>query len=64
VKDGNLDQYFRKRHPRVRNVRYGSSSREAAHGSGREAGRNIVLHRPVGEGPSGNVRLLGRGSAK
>lgn len=63
VKDGQLDTYFRKRHPRIRNVRYGTSSREAAHGSGREAGRHIVLHKPVAEGPSGGVRLLGRAGA-
>ena len=65
IKDGNLDVYFRKRHPRVRNVRYGTSSREAAHGSGREAGRHIVLHKPVGQGPDSGVagvRLLGAGT--
>lgn len=60
VRDAALDSYFRKRHPRVRTVRYGSSELGAAHARGREAGRDIVLHRPVTAGPGGGVRLLGK----
>lgn len=61
VRDGNLDEYFRQRHPRVRTVRYQGASPSEAYEHGREAGRSIVLHRPVSEGPSGGVRLLGAG---
>jgi len=61
VKDGDLDGYFRQRHPRVRTVRYQSGGPSEAYEHGREAGRNIVLHKPVSEGPGGPVRLLGSG---
>jgi hypothetical protein len=61
VKDGNLDAYFRKRHPRIRHVSYRGGRPSEAYAHGREAGRNIILHRPVAEGPSGGVRLLGAG---
>lgn len=59
VRDGNLDGYLRQRYPRVRTVRYQSGGNSAAYEHGKEAGRSIVLHRPVSEGSSGNVRLLG-----
>lgn len=51
--------YFRKRHPRIRTVSHRASLRTDAFTSGREAGRNIVLHRGVKQGPSGEPpRLL------
>jgi hypothetical protein len=60
VKDANLEDFFHRRHPRTRTVRYGAADSEAlAHG--RAAGREIVLHRPVNAGPGGQVRLLGSG---
>jgi hypothetical protein len=60
VGDADLDEFFRARHPRVatrhRQVRMGG-----AHAAGREAGRAIVLHRPIEQGPSSrSTRLLGR----
>ena len=60
MRDGNLHDYLRQRHPRVRTVRYQGSEPSEAYEHGREAGRSIVLHRPVSEGASGAVRLLGR----
>ena len=57
VGDGNLDRFYRARHPRIttrsRRVRV-----NAAHSAGREAGRSVVLHKPVATGPSGGPRLL------
>ena len=59
VGDAALDGYFRARHPRVvtrqRYVRTGDP-----HAAGREAGRAIVLHKPIEQGPSPrSPRLLG-----
>ncbi len=58
VGDAALDRFFRARHPRMvtrqRNVRV-----SGAHAAGREAGRTIVLHRPVEQGSSSrSPRLL------
>lgn len=58
VKDADLGRFYRVRHPRVHTVRYGGGPRSEAHQDGREAGKRIVLHKPVGAGPSGGVRLL------
>ena len=58
VGDRSLDAYYHARHPRIehrsRRVRL-----DGAHAAGREAGRTVVLHRPVATGPSGGTRLLG-----
>ncbi|MBK8256366.1 MAG: DUF2786 domain-containing protein [Polyangiaceae bacterium] len=59
VKDADLDDFYRNRHRRIRNVRFGGSPRTEAHAHGRAAGRNIELHRPMGGGTSG-PKLLGR----
>ena len=61
VGDGKLDQFYRARHPRVvsrrRHVRAGG-----AHDAGREAGRRVVLHKPVATAGTGSgTRLLGGG---
>lgn len=57
VGDRSLDAYYHARHPRIehrsRRVRI-----DGAHAAGREAGRTVVLHRPVTTGPSGGTRLL------
>ncbi len=58
VGDAELEGYYRKRHPRIQHVRHAGTRRTEAHAQGREAGRKIVLHKPVGAGPSGGVRLL------
>ena len=60
VGDAELDGFYRKRHPRIVQVRHAGNRRTAAHAEGREAGRRIVLHKPVQGGPSGAVRLLPR----
>jgi hypothetical protein len=57
VGDRKLEQFYRARHPRIvsrrRRVRVGG-----AHDAGREAGRKVVLHKPVASTGSGG-RLLG-----
>jgi predicted SprT family Zn-dependent metalloprotease len=58
VKDGHVEEYFRRRHPHVRNVRYGGSPRSDAWHHGRQAGEKIVLRRGVSEGPVSRGRLL------
>ncbi len=58
VKDGDLEDYFGKRHPRVRTFRYGGGPRREAFVHGRAAGEKIVLHRGVAAGPVANGRLL------
>ena len=47
MKDADLGGYFRRRHPHVRNVRYGSAPRSDAWHKGREAGEKLVLRRGV-----------------
>ncbi len=58
VGDAALERFYRARHPRIhRTTRYQRLG--AGHALGREAGREVVLHRPVGSGPSGGgPRLL------
>jgi Protein of unknown function (DUF2786)/SprT-like family len=58
VKDGDLGTYFRRRHPYVRNIRYGGSPRSDAWHKGREAGEKLVLRRGVESGPVLRGRLL------
>lgn len=63
--DRELDKFYHARHPRIAS-RTSRVRTNAAHSAGAEAGRTIVLHRPVadGSGPSGGSRgkLLGPGS--
>jgi predicted SprT family Zn-dependent metalloprotease len=61
VRDGDLQVYFRKRHPHVRNVRYAGRRRTDAWARGREAGRSIVLHKPVSPAATSRGRLLPSG---
>jgi predicted SprT family Zn-dependent metalloprotease len=60
VGDADLEGFYRKRHPRIVHVRHTGHRRTEAHHHGREAGRKIVLHKPVQGGPTGGVKLLGR----
>ncbi|MBW2454842.1 MAG: SprT-like domain-containing protein [Deltaproteobacteria bacterium] len=53
VGDGDLNRYHRARHPYVRSVRLQGRRLNAARYEGREAGRNIVLHRGVAAGGGG-----------
>ena len=58
VGDGDLKRYLKKRHPYIRWTHYSGSGPSDAHADGRAAGRGVVLHKPVGGGPSGSVKLL------
>lgn len=58
--DGRLDDFYHSRHPRITSRRRTVRMSEA-HSAGREAGRSIVLHRPIEHGPSGGGRKLLRG---
>ncbi|WP_437279997.1 DUF2786 domain-containing protein [Sorangium sp. So ce375] len=57
VRDADLDGYYRTRHPHVQHLRHTGNQRTAAHAHGREAGRRIVLHRPM-QGATGNRGML------
>jgi hypothetical protein len=60
VKDGDLDGFYRARHPHIRNVRYGGQRRSEAFAHGKEAGKNIVLKKPMrASSATDRGRLLG-----
>jgi len=59
VGDAGLEAFFRSRHPSLRWTRHRSRRGSAEYALGERAGREIVLHRGVNQGPSGGVRLLG-----
>ncbi len=50
VRDADLDGFYRRRHPRITHVRTRGPRRTEAHAHGREAGRALVIHKPVGAG--------------
>jgi len=58
VRDGDLARVFKHRHPYVRHVRHAGQRRTEAWSHGREAGRKIVLHRPVASPSQSRGRLL------
>ncbi len=58
VADGDLDGFYRARHPHIRNVRYGGQRRTEAFAHGKEAGKNIVLKKPIRGGATDRGRLL------
>ncbi|HEY5949305.1 MAG TPA: hypothetical protein VIV40_27615, partial [Kofleriaceae bacterium] len=60
VGDGGLHDFYRARYPRIRTVRR-SVRLSRAHAAGREAGRNVVLHKPVSETASRSKPRLLRG---
>jgi hypothetical protein len=55
--DAKLDDWFHRRHPRIRRTRV-AAQQGHAHEHGRRAGRDIVLHKPL-EGTTSRGRLLG-----
>jgi hypothetical protein len=59
VGDSDLRRYYRRRHPHVQQVRRAGVARSEAHMHGREAGRNIVIHRGVTTRGAGGGGLLG-----
>ena len=57
--DGDLNLYFRRRHPHIRYTRHAAHTGSEAYARGRAAGRELVLHRGIRSGPSGGApRLL------
>lgn len=60
IGDSQLDAYYHLRHPRI-TTRRSAVRRNSAHEAGREAGRTIVLHRPIDHGSSGGGRKLLKG---
>jgi hypothetical protein len=58
VRDGDLATFFRRRHPYVRHVRHSGQRRTEAFAHGREAGRRIVLHKPVQASAESRGRVL------
>lgn len=58
IADADLSRYFRKRHPHVRHVRYAGQRRSEAYAHGREAGRNIVIHKGIQDRPTERGWLL------
>jgi hypothetical protein len=62
VKDADLTGFLRKRHPRIRHVRVMGNPRTDAYAKGKQAGKTIVIHRPVQQGASAcETRMLGPG---
>ena len=60
VGDGELERFYRARHPRITTRRH-SVRINGAHAAGREAGRTVVLHKPVERGPTAAGPRLLRG---
>jgi hypothetical protein len=58
VRDADLEGFYRRRHPRIQHVRTRGPRRTEAHAHGREAGRSLEIHRPVGGGSGGAPRML------
>jgi hypothetical protein len=62
VGDGQLRDWWRRRHPHVRWTHHAHSQPNEAHAHGRAAGRKIVLQRAVQESiKRSTTRLLGSG---
>jgi hypothetical protein len=58
LKDADLGHYFRRRHPRVRHVRYGGEARSRAFQDGVSEGAKLVLRRAIKDAGGGQVRGL------
>jgi hypothetical protein len=58
VKDGDLEAFYARRHPKVRSFKYGGGPKREAFAHGQSAGESIVLHHGVGAGPATGGRLL------
>jgi Protein of unknown function (DUF2786)/SprT-like family len=56
--DPDLNDYYRRRFPRVSSVHYGTSRGTGAHLAGSAAGKGLVLHRGVSAGATTGGRLL------
>lgn len=58
VGDADLAGFMKRRHPHVRWLRGAARSRPESFAHGREAGKRIVLHKPVKSGSGGGPKLL------
>lgn len=58
IKDGDLEEFYGRRHPKVRSFKYGGGPKREAFLHGRNAGEKIVLHQGVAAGPTSRGRLL------
>jgi hypothetical protein len=58
VGDAQLSQYMKRRHPHVRWIRGAARRRPESYAHGKEAGKRIVLHKPMKSGGSSGPRLL------
>jgi hypothetical protein len=58
VGDADLADFVHRRHPRVRRGRIGGQLRDG-HAAGREAGQDVVIHKPVATTHAHRGRLLG-----
>lgn len=58
VRDADLEGYFRKRHPRVRHVRYAGHRKNEAYAHGKAAGGRIVLRKGVSAAAESRGHLL------
>ena len=58
MKDADLARLLPKRHPHIRHVRHAGQRRTDAWTHGREAGRKIVLHKPVSSAAQSRGKLL------
>ncbi len=58
--DPAVKRYLRQRYPHIRQVRRQGVAPSEAFSSGRDAGRGIVLHKPVEESAPSRGRLLGK----
>jgi len=59
--DAGIGDFMRARHPRMTSRRRRTRVASGAHAAGREAGRKVVLHKPVEHGASGGAPRLLRG---
>lgn len=60
VGDERLKDFYRQRHPRVSTAHFGGGARTEAREDGQRAGHSLVINKPIAQGSSGSVRLLGR----
>jgi hypothetical protein len=58
VGDAKLERFYRQRHPHI-TTRRTSVALTGAHLAGREAGRSVVLHKPITASTSSGKRLPG-----
>jgi len=58
--DPEVRKFLGRRHVATRTINYAVRSGNEEFAAGREKGRDLVLNRPVTQGPSGPVRLIGK----